>query len=238
MQHLTVLLCAAAATLSVNAQPTPAPFAQPQAEPSAHCQVRSPELQHGHYVGDCRDGLAHGHGRVQPPDHPQPIYSGEFADGLRAGQGHMRYPNGDRYNGQWHNDQRHGLGDYDFGDRSPWAGDRYHGHWVANRFHGRGRYDWVTGDHYDGTWDNGQQTGPATSAQLRRQVHGSALLETLPRTGYQVCPIVTGPRLPMQSARVTSVVEDRLLLQVTGSDAPSWQPAASWRPCPPQLPLD
>ena len=202
--------------------------------PATTCQVLTPELAQGTYEGPCLEGLAHGQGVVhwhQAGKEPAPAYIGGFERGHRSGHGQMRYPNGDLYTGQWRDDERTGLGEYRFGPQSPWAGDRYNGHWRANRFHGQGRYTWAMGDAYDGPWQAGQQMGPATAAQARRQAYVAALLPQLPAAGYRVCALRTAPdRLPQQ-AQVRSVLEDRLQLETAPDSALTWQLAADWRPC-------
>jgi len=187
-----------------------------QAAPSLHggltapsaiattCQVLTPELAQGTYEGPCLEGLAHGQGVVRwhrAGKEPDPAYIGGFERGHRSGHGQMRYPNGDLYTGQWRDDERTGLGEYRFGPQSPWAGDRYNGHWRANRFHGQGRYTWAMGDAYDGPWQSGQQMGPATAAQARRQAYMAALLPQLPTTGYHVCALRTAPGRPPSRPR-------------------------------------
>lgn len=39
-------------------------------------------------------------------------YVGEFADGAFNGEGKFSYTNGDTYEGEWENDERHGEGTY------------------------------------------------------------------------------------------------------------------------------
>lgn len=196
------------------------------------CRVLAPELATGHYEGPCLDGLAHGQGVVHWTGHDaQPAYIGGFQRGQRWGHGQMHYPNGDHYAGQWRDDERSGLGEYRFGPQSPWAGDRYNGHWRANRFHGQGRYTWAMGDAYDGPWQAGQQMGPATAAQARRQAYMAALLPQLPAAGYRVCALRTASGRSPQQAWVRSVLEDRLQLETDPARPLTWQLAADWRPC-------
>lgn len=194
------------------------------------CQVLSPELAAGRFQGACQDGLAHGQGVVHMPGQSAPAYIGGFERGLRAGYGHMHYPNGDRYLGHWQQDERTGLGEYRFGPQSPWSGDRYNGQWRANRFDGHGRYTWAMGESYDGPWQAGQQRGPSTPAQARRQAYVASLLAHLPHVGYRVCPLPTQTGLPPQGL-VRSVLEDRLLVETHPDQPMTWQLASDWRPC-------
>lgn len=201
--------------------------------PVTMCRVLTPELAPGFYKGSCLDGLAHGQGLVRSPGPgPEPVlaYSGSFERGQRSGHGQMHYPNGDTYTGQWQNDERNGLGEYHFGPQSPWAGDRYSGQWRDSRFHGQGRYTWAMGDVYEGPWRAGQQMGPATAAQARRQVYVKALLQQLPAAGYRVCALDGTPGKPTD-AQVRSVLEDRLQLETHPARPLTWQLATGWRPC-------
>ncbi|HSV75939.1 MAG TPA: hypothetical protein VLH37_02800 [Bacteroidales bacterium] len=62
------------------------------------------------YLGDCRNGLAHGQGIATGIDR----YEGSFRRGLPHGRGTYTWDNGDMYNGQWRNGKRHGEGTFIF----------------------------------------------------------------------------------------------------------------------------
>lgn len=94
---------------------------------AADCRVLDPELAQ-RYEGGCKDGLADGYGRAWG----KAYYEGRFAAGMKHGQAVVKiWPNGDRYNGQYLNDLRHGFGVYE------WAnGDRYEGLWLNDERQG------------------------------------------------------------------------------------------------------
>lgn len=102
----------------------------------------------------------------------------------------MTYANGDKYEGEWLDNKRHGFGTYwkreagkfrveyngtwvqgkkqGFGVHYNAAGERYEGEWLGNRRHGKGRQtfggrlDGVGADVYEGDWAEGQRCGEGT----------------------------------------------------------------------------
>ncbi len=85
------------------------------------CRVLDPELAL-RYEGGCKDGLAEGYGRAWGTAY----YEGRFSAGMKHGRAGVKvWPSGDRYEGDYLNDRRHGFGIYE------WAnGDRYEGLWL------------------------------------------------------------------------------------------------------------
>ena len=59
----------------------------------------------------------------------------------------MIYKNGDRYDGQWYNNKRWGMG-------SAWYanGDRYDGEWARDVHNYKGSMRYASGDRYEGDW--------------------------------------------------------------------------------------
>jgi len=63
---------------------------------------------------------------------------------------------GTLYEGEWKNNQRHGIG------RFVWTNnDRYLGEWKEDYKHGHGLMLWTNGDRYDGNWDRDLRHGTA-----------------------------------------------------------------------------
>lgn len=81
------------------------------------------------------------------------VYEGEFKNGKREGWGRF-YIKGERYEGEWHDDRKHGYGVYTWDD-----GDRYEGQWVAGRQEGHGSYIWGNGSSYVGQWKEDRRCG-------------------------------------------------------------------------------
>lgn len=75
------------------------------------------------------------------------------------------FSDGDRYEGEWRNDERHGKGLMIYAAASDEAGngrhveEKYDGDWVDGKMHGRGVYYYADGSAYDGMWQDGKMHG-------------------------------------------------------------------------------
>ena len=56
-------------------------------------------------------------------------YDGEWEDHQRHGQGAMTYANGDKYEGEWKDDKKHGQGSQTFKDGWEYVGEFRNGKW-------------------------------------------------------------------------------------------------------------
>lgn len=82
-------------------------------------------------------------------------YIGSFKDGKIEGYGVYTYADsGDKYEGEWKADLKHGHGTYFFG-----KGDRYSGQWYMGRKHGKGEFLFANGDEFIGSWKDNQMSG-------------------------------------------------------------------------------
>ncbi len=59
-------------------------------------------------------------------------------DDAKQGAGTMRYPSGNTYTGQWHDDQKEGYGVMEWADRQ----QVYRGQWHNNVQNGLGEHTW------------------------------------------------------------------------------------------------
>jgi len=64
-----------------------------------------------------------------------------------------RWP-GNKYEGEWKNDQMHGQGTYYFSN-----GNRYTGQWQKDNMSGLGTMVYSNNDRYEGEWQNGDRHG-------------------------------------------------------------------------------
>ena len=89
----------------------------------------------------------------------QDIYEGDFIDGHREGRGIYRYfEKADKYEGQWSNNFRHGIGKMIYNNIG-----EYHGYWENGKRHGEGVFTYAkTGDVYSGWWRFGEKSGHGT----------------------------------------------------------------------------
>jgi len=83
------------------------------------------------------------------------IYAGWInKDQNPDGNGTLRVDNGDVYDGEWSNGQRHGEGVF-----ASVEGDVYRGGWHEDKFHGHAVYVWSDGRLYRGQYVNGNREG-------------------------------------------------------------------------------
>lgn len=115
------------------------------------------------YIGRL-DFFKQPHGRGIYEHHPrldqiQPgRYNGDWKHGDKNGGGIQEYTNGDRYEGSWIDDKRHGSkGVYTYYRKDPriHVSEKYDGPWQGNNKHGIGTMVFTNGDKYVGRWVNG-----------------------------------------------------------------------------------
>ena len=163
---LSVVLCASPA------------YAQGQSK----CLVLDPELQ-ASYSGGCKDGKAEGQGTAKG----SAVYVGEFHEGKKQGRGVKTWAWGDRYDGDFLNDAKHGMGRYTWGARSAFAGDRYEGGFASDKRNGYGIYVWASGDAYAGPWKDDAVAGRATPMMLARFRATKESMAAMAKPGVKLC---------------------------------------------------
>jgi len=84
-------------------------------------------------------------------------YLGEVKDGKAHGGGVGIWTTGSVYRGQWRNNLRHGEGTFEWAD-----GERYEGIYVDGIREGFGKYYWPNGDRYEGQWKGDRRNGEGT----------------------------------------------------------------------------
>jgi hypothetical protein len=199
------------------------------------CRVIDPELQ-ASYSGPCVDGLAEGEGVASGIAQ----YRGGFKAGRKHGKGVKAWPNGDRYDGEWDADTRHGYGSYVWGE-GPWKGERYDGPFVQDRRHGYGLYWWPTGDVYAGPWENDQLTGPGTEMMRARAKYAAEARAAVAKEGQKVCremPVGIGGRDWVRGV-VVGIEGDHVGVRIDDPGAHAhfprgevvWDLARAWTPC-------
>ena len=152
------------------------------AQAQSKCLVLDPELQ-ASYSGGCKDGKAEGRGTAKG----SAVYVGEFHEGKKQGRGVKTWAWGDRYDGDFLNDAKHGMGRYTWGARSAFAGDRYEGGFANDKRNGYGAYVWASGDAYAGPWKDDAVAGRATPMMLARFRATKESLAAMAMPGVKLC---------------------------------------------------
>jgi hypothetical protein len=81
-------------------------------------------------------------------------YIGDWRDNCKEGFGIQFYKNGDKYEGMWAMDKKHGQGTY-WRNENAKLRREYTGDWFEDKKHGRGTFFFKNSDRYDGYWVNG-----------------------------------------------------------------------------------
>lgn len=126
------------------------------------------------YEGEWKRNKEHGIGTLMSSDRKRIIYKGEWERGRMHGQGTYYYSHdnplymrrneekdgsggGSRYEGEFKENARHGLGKYVLPN-----GSVYDGEWRDNVMSGRGTFSWTDGSVYVGHWKDGRRNGQGT----------------------------------------------------------------------------
>lgn len=207
------------------------------------CRVLDPELT-AEYVGSCNaSGLAEGKGIARG----KAEYVGEFKAGKKHGQGVKQWPWGDRYIGDFIEDHKDGFGIYLWGHQAPNAGDSYAGQFSNDQRHGNGAYQWVSGERYEGLWENNQMRGAPTPMAIQRGRHHAALREAVLKVGAVVCRQLTvgigtkewirGVVAEINDPQLSFAVklDQALPILIDGKQFAAgdvfWDSAVQWEPC-------
>jgi len=118
------------------------------------------------YVGDFKDGKAHGEGTLTYIKIGK--YVGDWEDGKMHGEGVFTWLDGGKYDGEFQNDRRHGHGTYTFA-----SGDKHVGESKDNYFNGHGTYTFASGSEYIGEFKNGVRHGEGTFTLANGKIYHS-----------------------------------------------------------------
>lgn len=98
-------------------------------------------------------------------------YQGEWRDNQRHGKGTVIYKNGDKYEGDWSEGLRHGLGTLWIYKGGKYV-VRYNGEWRDDSPSGHGTFFEDNNDSYEGDWDHGRRHGKGRAVYGGRPVDG------------------------------------------------------------------
>jgi len=108
------------------------------------------------YVGERKNGKAHGQGTVTYPKTGSQ-YVGEWKNGKWHGQGTYTYANGNKHVGGYRNGSRNGQGTMTYT-----SGDKYVGDFKDSNTTGQGTMTYGNGNKYVGGWVKGEYQGMGT----------------------------------------------------------------------------
>ena len=111
-------------------------------------------------------------------------YIGDWRDNCKEGFGIQFYKNGDKYEGMWAVDKRHGQGTY-WKNEGAKLRREYTGDWYEDKKHGRGTFFYKNGDRYDGYWVNGLPQGEGRMIYSNENIYEGQWHEGK-RNGYGV----------------------------------------------------
>ena len=89
-------------------------------------------------------------------------YVGEWKDNEFNGQGTYTSADGSKYIGEWKDNEANGYGVETWGDRTEFAGDKYVGQYKDDEFHGQGTYTFSDGESYSGEFKDSNMHGQGT----------------------------------------------------------------------------
>ena len=123
-------------------------------------------LDEGRYVGDIVNGKPHGKGKLfykEDDKYNRVSYEGDWVNGERSGNGTLIWKSGEKYTGNWKNNNRDGYGTDYYPNGKIW----YKGEWKNGKRDGKGVNYYQTNDkynreYYEGNWVNGERSGNGT----------------------------------------------------------------------------
>ncbi len=138
------------------AVPTPTSEPAPAPELAAKLEIRAEDAVYkGRFLLDKKTSLISGEGRVEFFDGR--LYEGQLEAGRKLGRGLYVWSDGQRYLGDWRNDQPDGQGEW-----TSARGDRYTGGFAAGKRVGKGRMVYADKTEYDGFWKDDRPSGEGT----------------------------------------------------------------------------
>lgn len=98
-------------------------------------------------------------------------YNGEYIDRdgkqIRNGKGTMKYNNGDVYEGEWVNNEKHRKGKMTYLNKNSSSkyknGDVYEGEWLHDNKWGQGKMTYKSGRVWEGKWEFDKKVKPKTT---------------------------------------------------------------------------
>ncbi len=139
------------------------------------------------YVGVFEEGSPHGYGEVTYHDGTKEVatwsrHKKGYPFGHEGKNKTMIWPNGQKYIGEWLNQQQHGqgtcfyedgikyVGEWQYGERHgkgimffPDDRSKYEGMWFENKMHGEGKFTYADGSILEGIWHKGKHIEPVKS---------------------------------------------------------------------------
>ena len=107
----------------------------------------------GYYIGDIMYSRPHGKGTLYRKNNTI-RYFGDFVNGKFEGKGTLKYKNGERYTGEFKNDNREGKGILYYSNDKM----KYDGYFKEDKYDGEGIIYYENGTNYEGNFSKGEKT--------------------------------------------------------------------------------
>ena len=116
------------------------------------------KYEDGEYIGELKNGLRDGKGTFyynENNKYERKIYEGEWKNDRIEGKGEMTWFTGEKYIGDWKNNEKDGLGIQYYSNKNK----EYEGNFKNGFFEGKGVYYYDDGNRYEGDWKNNKREG-------------------------------------------------------------------------------
>ena len=108
-------------------------------------------------------------------------------------QGTYIYADGDKYDGEWKDDRRHGKGTVIYRGADGAVVEKFEGDWFEGKMHGHGRYVYADSGVYQGQWVDSKMYGKGTYVFPNGNKYEGEWVDDV-KDGYGVLTYVNGER--------------------------------------------
>jgi ankyrin repeat protein len=145
-------------------------------------------VEYKEFNGKIEDSKGTGSGKRKYADS---MYEGDYHNDERHGKGKYTLANGDMYEGDYQDDKMHGKGKYTLAN-----GDVYEGDFQDDEMHGKGKYTFADGSVYQGDFQDGNMHGKGKYTYVNGNMYEGDWKDNM-KNGYGVMKYETAKYYPM-----------------------------------------